>query len=202
MKKVDLILLAAGRSSRFGSNKLLYSLQGKPLFRHTAAALSPLPFHRRIVVTRTPEIAVSLQAEGYTAVLLPCSAENPGLSLSIQAGLMQAKEAEGYLFTVCDRPYMQTASYRLLLETFDTSGKGIACFTMPQEPDKPVGNPAVFAASYKEELLQLEGDKGGKSIICRHWQDVASLIPSSPDEWRDIDTPEDMAHFVSPFSHE
>ena len=136
MKKVDLILLAAGRSSRFGSNKLLYSLQGKPLFRHTAAALSPLPFHRRIVVTRTPEIAVSLQAEGYTAVLLPCSAENPGLSLSIQAGLMQAKEAEGYLFTVCDRPYMQTASYRLLLETFDTSGKGIACFTMPQEPER------------------------------------------------------------------
>ena len=32
--KIALIMLAAGNSRRFGSNKLLYEIEGKPMYRH------------------------------------------------------------------------------------------------------------------------------------------------------------------------
>ena len=32
--KISLIMLAAGNSRRFGSNKLLYEIDGKPMYRH------------------------------------------------------------------------------------------------------------------------------------------------------------------------
>ena len=32
--KIALIMLAAGNSRRFGSNKLLYEIDGKPMYRH------------------------------------------------------------------------------------------------------------------------------------------------------------------------
>ena len=37
--KTDLILMAAGNSRRFGSNKLLYEWKGKKLYRHMLDAL-------------------------------------------------------------------------------------------------------------------------------------------------------------------
>ena len=32
--KIALIMLAAGNSRRFGRNKLLYEIEGKPMYRH------------------------------------------------------------------------------------------------------------------------------------------------------------------------
>ena len=41
---IDLILLAAGNSRRFGSNKLLYEVDGKPMYAHMPGEAA---LHRR-----------------------------------------------------------------------------------------------------------------------------------------------------------
>ena len=49
-KKVGAILLAAGNSSRFGANKLLYEIEGNPLVQYSMEIISQLPFEQKIVV--------------------------------------------------------------------------------------------------------------------------------------------------------
>ena len=40
--KIGAVYLAAGNSVRFGSNKLLYPIQGKPMFTHGLSLLSTI----------------------------------------------------------------------------------------------------------------------------------------------------------------
>ncbi len=49
--RIAAIVLAAGKSSRMGSNKLLADLNGKPLLRHSVEALKASSVHDIIVVT-------------------------------------------------------------------------------------------------------------------------------------------------------
>ena len=55
-KKVGAILLAAGNSSRFGANKLLYEIEGNPLVQYSMEIISQLPFEQKIVVTQYPQV--------------------------------------------------------------------------------------------------------------------------------------------------
>ena len=63
-----LILLAAGSARRFGTNKLLRPVNGKPLYAHGLAALLAAakmrPAADVTVVSRTPEILAAARAAG------------------------------------------------------------------------------------------------------------------------------------------
>ena len=40
--KLELVMLAAGNSRRFGSNKLLYTVDGQPMYRHILSELEKI----------------------------------------------------------------------------------------------------------------------------------------------------------------
>ena len=54
IKDITGVVLAGGQSSRFGSNKALALLQGKPLIKHAADTLAAI-FKNCLLVTNTPE---------------------------------------------------------------------------------------------------------------------------------------------------
>ena len=96
-----LIYLAAGSARRFGSNKLLCPVDGKPLFQHGLDTLARAVRQREdctlTVVSRYPQILAAAQAAGGTAVDCPDSVL--GLSYTIRAAL----EKHGFaLESVCD----------------------------------------------------------------------------------------------------
>ena len=95
--KTALIYLAAGNSRRFGSNKLLYEIEGRPMYRHLLDRLVRLagtfPDCEVLVVTRYEEIRERVEAlrtngEPVRFVWSPESAK--GASYSIRAGLLEA----------------------------------------------------------------------------------------------------------------
>ena len=67
-RKYAVIVLAAGKASRFGSNKLLADVQGKPLYRHMLDKLVGLGAFPRILVTGYEEIAEAAEAIGVCTV--------------------------------------------------------------------------------------------------------------------------------------
>ncbi len=52
-------------------------------------------------------------------------------------------------------------------------------------------SPVIFGKVYREELLKLDGDRGGKEIIDRNLNSVRYLDFSDGNDFVDIDTREE-----------
>ena len=91
--KIALVMLAAGNSRRFGSNKLLYEIEGKPMYLLTLEKLKKasekIPESEIIVVTQYEEI-VKKAGEMKIPVFINPRPED-GISLSMQIGLMSVR---------------------------------------------------------------------------------------------------------------
>ena len=187
-----LILLAAGSARRFGENKLLRPLNGRPLYAHGLAALLAAAKERPnadvTVVSRTPEILAAARAAGAKAVESPLSEQ--GLSFTIKAALDSLEplsEGDYLLFAVADQPFLTAASVAALLEQAAPPTRGATlCFG-----DK-VGSPTLFSASLAGQLRALEGDRGGRAVLRALGGECLRVQAESERELEDIDLPEQL----------
>ena len=185
-EKPTFIMLAAGNSRRFGSNKLLYEIGGVPMYLRTLhklqKAASELGNCEIIVVTQYQEIASKAQESGVRVLINPYPER--GISSSMQIGLAAAKESAACLFIVSDQPWLTTETIVDLVHKFLSEDKGMACTLLGTK----TGNPCIFSRKYYQELQEITGDKGGKQIINRHPEDVAYLEIEDAKELVDVDT--------------
>lgn len=170
-----LILLAAGRGSRFGGGKLAAGLAGKPLARHAADRLAGLPFTRRIAVcsATTPDLP------GFERIdLAPADAP---LSRSVAMGIAALDGESAAMIALADMPLVPAAHFAALLTAFD--GHAIASM---------VGSvamvPAVFGARHFHALQHLAGDRGAGALLRN-----APAIDLDPALALDVDTADDLA---------
>lgn len=187
---MTLILLAAGDSVRFNGNKLLYEINGKPMYRYIIEETDQLPkdlFSRKLIVTQYHEIMDYMKDSGYKIIVNRDS--RLGISHSIHLALKELEhENTDFLFAVCDQPYLKSSTIEALVKGFYESKKGLACLCFKGEP----GNPAIFSGRYRKELMELTGDKGGKKIIRAHLSDAFLLEVESAAELKDIDNMSDQ----------
>lgn len=192
--KIDLILLAAGNSRRFGTNKLLFDWQGKPLYRHMLYRLIQVAKageggvdFRIWVVTQYQEILDEVSALPCTGVFSPRS--SLGMSYTIRAALHALREAppDCFAFFTADMPYLTADTISSFLKHFLASKASLGCGRCGEV----CGNPAVFSWEYVDEFETLTGDSGGKRILMAH-REACFFYDLDPREWRDIDRPEDF----------
>lgn len=188
--KLGVVLLAAGKSERFGSNKLLAKFGDRPLVCRALEAMRAVSAQKACVVTGSEEIAALALAEGSNVIWN----ENPafGQSHSIHLGVQAMQELDAVLLLVGDQPMLTGASLLNLINAFASSGRGIACL----RDETHMGNPAVFAARYYPELLALSGDRGAKGILRAHNDDVLVVDCVNPGELADADTPQALENLL------
>lgn len=185
--KITLILLAAGNSQRFGSNKLVHQIDGKPMYRHIAENINTIEvFYEKILVTQYEQLMTDSVFCDYKVVENKHS--NLGISHSVILGIENASDdTDGYCFLVCDQPYLKVSTIEEFFEGFKRSGKTLACM----QSGNRLGNPTMFLVKHKDELMALTGDKGGKKIILMQAQEnVYFHYISDEKELFDIDTNE------------
>ena len=170
-----LILLAAGRSRRFGSDKLVAAFRGVPLWSWAARAAEEAGFaHRYLVVG--PHSAISPRP-GWQVVLN--SRADEGMGTSIAAGVAQARRHSRLVMTLADMPLVEPAHLSLL-----ASGEG-PVFT--QHDDGDVVRLRVSPSAYPR-LAKLAANEGAGSL---EWHDADVIAPGSAS-LRDIDRQEDL----------
>ena len=111
-----------------------------------------------------------------------------GLSTSIIAGLnVVASHAQAVMLALGDQPLINSQVINRLIEEFYKHDKGIVIPTYQGRR----GHPVIFAIKYKEKLLDLKGDIGGRQIIEDHAWDILEVPVNCESICTDIDTMDD-----------
>ena len=184
--RINLILLAAGNSKRFNGNKLLAIYKDKPIYMYIVEKVLDLKVNKIICVTQYEEIKVGLLNTDINVVINDNS--SLGISSSIKLGINFDKNADGYMFMVCDQPFISIKTLNSLIDNFINGDKGIVCVGYGDNK----GNPVIFSKRYINELLSLEGDNGGKRILKGHLNDLNIVNVDNEIELADIDTQEEF----------
>lgn len=177
---IFIIYMAAGNSRRFGSNKLLYHIEDKPMYRHGLDRVLSVIEGRKdcicLVISQYEEILLYAKSHGAVPVDSPESVH--GVSYTIGNALKkieqikQAAQQEDFLrdhmiFMTADQPYISEQTIRKVLDRIalmEAEGYETASVYCGDTP----GNPTVFSASLIPELYALKGDEGGRKVIRRH----------------------------------
>ena len=179
-RRIAVILEAAGDSKRFGSNKLLHVMDdGRPMISSVLDAVRPLDVYKKIIVTQYDEVAKL--ASDFDVVMN--DRPDLGISRSMQLGLMAAGDADAYMFCVCDQPGLTAETLERLIEEYKKRTAGIVSLAWQGK----MRNPKIFSSRYKEELMKLAGDTGGRQIIDAHKKDLLLVEAENEDEVKDID---------------
>jgi len=185
------ILLAAGQSTRFGSNKLLQPLPGSETSVAVQSAknlLGALPKSIAVVREDDHELASQLVNTGIEIIQNP--APKLGMSSSIHIGIKyfsKIHSIQGWAIVLADMPFINT---QVIGQVADLVTNG-ALIAAPQYNNQR-GHPVAFSRQLEGELLRLEGDNGARLIIEKHRNQLQLVDVSSNGILHDIDLPSDL----------
>lgn len=191
--KIAAIIVAAGRSSRFGdSNKLLVEFNGRPLICYAVAAAAASPVDD-IVLVIAPGCSAIADAAGHGRWRLAVNSRaSDGLSSSIQTGLAALDpNIDGAIVLLADMPGVTRDLIAKLCGAFgDSAGHAIV---FPQTRDGGQGNPVIWPRGLFADLMALTGDAGGKAVLQAHPELQLAVTIDSDAAHFDIDTVADLA---------
>ena len=193
LPNVGAIVLAAGRSSRMGSNKLLAQIRGKPLVRYAVEAALGSAASGVYVVTGNEADAVASTLEDLPASIINNPEYTTGLSSSLRFGLKALPDqADAALILLGDMPGVRRELIDKLIAAFNP-GEG-RCICVATRSGKR-GNPVLWAKRFFPEMEVLEGDVGAKHLMAQYAELVCEVEADDDGPLDDIDTPDALAAY-------
>jgi molybdenum cofactor cytidylyltransferase len=181
------LLLAAGASLRFGSNKLLASMpDGTPVLLQSAQTLLEACGTLLAVLRPEDDTAARLLSDLPGLEITVCPEAHLGMGRSLAWGVTHSPDADGWLVALADMPYVRRESICAVLDTL-RNGASIAAPVFGDRRGHPVG----FSRIWRDDLTALAGDRGGQSILLTNPEAITLVRCEDPGVLRDIDRPDD-----------
>ncbi|HEY2713329.1 MAG TPA: nucleotidyltransferase family protein [Chthoniobacterales bacterium] len=184
------VVLAAGGSVRLGQPKQLLRHAGQPLVRRTAIAALEAGCAPVVVVVGNRHEQVAAALEDLPLTVVANDFWEAGIGGSIRAGIEALREADAAVLLACDQMSVDREVIDRLIAGHNQTGLPIVASAYAGT----LGIPALFARQFHPALASLTGDRGAKSIIVRHRDQVAA-VPFAAGAV-DIDVPDDLQHLV------
>jgi molybdenum cofactor cytidylyltransferase len=179
------LLLAAGRSVRFGGDKLLAPLCGRPVLFWSAAAIAA-EVDVLYVVVPAGDAARIAALDAIPHVVVEHAGRDAGMSSSIAAGIAALPdEATAVVIALADQPLVAPAVVRGLGERWREGGAS-AVATRYRDGR---GHPVLFGRGLFGALSALEGDTGARTLLDSLGDGVA-LVTVDDSAPVDVDTPD------------
>jgi len=181
------ILLAAGASKRFGSDKLLHPLAGEKTVAASALASlqSALPQVIAVVRPGTNTLEKLLRDAGATVIL--CADADEGMGVSLATAVAASGDVSGWVIALADMPYIRPETIAKIAASL-AAGAAIVAPAYRGERGHPVG----LSARFRSQLEALRGDEGARSVLKENAGRVKLIDVDDPGVCRDIDTPADL----------
>jgi molybdenum cofactor cytidylyltransferase len=186
------LLLAAGRSARFGGDKLLAPLRGRPVLFWSAAAIATEVDALFVVVP--PDSSARLAAmEGIPFVVVEHAGRDAGMASSIRAGIAALPaEVEAVVIALADQPLVSAVVIRQLCMRWREGGVAAVA---PRYRDGR-GHPVLFGRSTFGALAALTGDSGARTLLASMGDELA-LVPVNASAPVDVDTPDALRRLAA-----
>ena len=192
MRGITGILLAAGSSRRFGSNKLLVPLpDGTPLVLAAVRRLR-LVVDAVIAVVHPQDRVLPELLTAENVQIVVCQHADTGMGASLAAGVAASADARGWLIVLADMPAIQVSTLQRVAQALDHGAVLVAPFHVGQR-----GHPVGFHSSVRDELLALSGETGARDILARHASALTRLDVDDAGILLDVDTPADLAAWLA-----
>lgn len=182
------ILLAAGRGSRFGTDKLTHPLDdGTPMALAAAWNLmAALPGDVLVVVNgENPELMALLAQAGLSVTV--CPGAQAGMGASLAWGVTQSRAADGWLIALADMPWIRPTTIRAVARAVTAPGSIAAPAFRGHR-----GHPVAFGRDFGQDLMELGGDEGARRLLQAFARDVSILPCADPGVLWDIDRPKQI----------
>lgn len=172
------IILAAGKASRMGSNKLLLKIDGTTILEKVIKNVKASKLEEFVIITGKYDI-------GTEATKIYNPEYEKGMSTSIKQGLKDFN-GDAVMILLGDMPFVSTDIINKLYDNFEKSDRNIV---IPVFEEKR-GNPVIIGKKYFKDLLTNTGDKGAREIIKNNFEDALWVEIESNAILLDIDDEE------------
>jgi molybdenum cofactor cytidylyltransferase len=179
------IVLAAGKSSRMGRNKLLLEVDGATVLDRLLAFLTSVLGEVIVVTGNDPEpIRAVAESRGARVVHNPNYEE--GMTTSFQAGL-RAASADAVFLVLGDQIGLEPGLLRRMIDVMERDQS--ALIVSPAYGGRR-GHPTLFRRPLFSEIFGIRGEETLKDVVLGHESEHRTV---EGDEWTviDLDTPED-----------
>lgn len=189
------IVLAAGASRRFGSDKrFALTPAGTSLIQATLSALAGHVDAVYIAVRSDDVIDDKWPGSNSAAAIhyVRAPRAEEGMGCSLADAVRQLPPGCDVLVALADMPFIRSATVARLVHHFRHSGKNAAIVYPQLSGSMARGHPVIFHHDYRVELEALQGDKGASGIILCHRDALDPLVIEDRGVLVDIDQPADL----------
>ncbi|HZZ29995.1 MAG TPA: nucleotidyltransferase family protein [Pirellulales bacterium] len=186
------IILAAGRSQRMGTQKLLLPWAKQTVIGHIADQIIAAGINKIVAVVGADRDAVTDALAGRDLILVENPNPDGDMLSSIRCGLQAlSPECSAALIALGDQPGIQADFVSQLLRFYgDSNGAIVAPIAAGKR-----GHPVILPSRYFAEVLEHFDGVGLQGLLQVHSHDVRLLAVSNASELADMDYPQDYERF-------
>ncbi len=189
---ISLVVLAAGMSTRFEGNKMLYPIKGEPMVRRVVKTALSSKVDEVIVVLgfEAPRVREAVKDLGCKIVENPEYATG-GQSSSVRCGVRAInQDAEAVMILPGDVAFIEPNVIDMVAEHYRRSRAKIVVASHNGRS----GHPILLDRSLIPEILQIDEEGFGlKAVINRHRRLIEYVEAGTCDVLLDIDRNEDLS---------
>ena len=178
------VVLAAGASTRMGTQKLLLPFGNEPLVRRAVRQVCAAGFDDVLVVLGSEHEATLSALDGLDVRHAVNTQFASGMGSSFRTAVEHLPDSAAAMFALADQPFVTTHEYRTVLDAYRQHAPAIVSVRYGEV----MAPPHLFTSEFFPELAQLQ--HGARSVLQRHLARTM-VLQFPPELLVDIDTPED-----------